>query len=150
MKADDIFDEEKRAQIEDAIALAEKDTSGEIRVHIEDHCNEEILDHAAFIFKTLEMEKTAARNGVLIYLAVLDKKFAIIGDSGINAKVPDGFWDSTRDIMTTRFRNNELVEGIVEGVRHAGQQLKQHFPYQQDDINELSNEVSFGNLKDND
>ena len=93
MKASSFFTKEEQDQILAAIKEAEKETSGEIRIHIETTCPGDVLDRAAWIFKKLGMDKTAERNGVLFYLAVKDRKFAIIGDAGINAKVPEGFWD---------------------------------------------------------
>jgi uncharacterized membrane protein len=128
-----------------AIKDAEKDTSGEIRVHIEEFCTKRnVLDRAAKVFAELKIHKTELRNGVLIYLAFRDKKFAIIGDKGINRVVEPTFWDSTRDIMQEHFRKSEFTLGLVHGIQKAGEQLKKYFPYQIDDINELSDEISFG------
>lgn len=142
--AKDLFNEAEQQQIVSAIKEAEKNTSGEIRVHIERKCNEEVLDHAAFMFEELEMHKTELRNGVLIYLAVEDRQLAILGDAGINLKVPKGFWDDTRDVMIANFKNGDFAKGLSEGILKAGEQLKVHFPYQSDDVNELSDEISFG------
>ena len=139
-----IFSKETNAGIVSAIKEAEMNTSGEIRLHIEDKCKIDVLDQAAFIFKKLEMHKTDLRNGVLFYLAVSDRKFAILGDAGINAKVPDNFWDEIKDIMTIHFKNGEFVDGLTKGITMAGEQLKKHFPHQSDDVNELSDEISFG------
>lgn len=144
MKAKDFFSADEQKQIVEAIRRAEKNTSGEIRVHLEWHCKGDVLDRAAKTFAMLKMHKTELRNGVLIYLAINDRKFAIIGDAGINAKVPDDFWDSTKELMVSHFKENRMVKGLVEGIAHAGEQLKKHFPYQQDDINELSDDISFG------
>lgn len=143
MNAQDTFTQTQKDRIEAAIGEAERETSGEIRVHIETECNEDVLDRAAFWFEKLEMHKTALRNGVLIYLAIGDHKFAIIGDAGINQKVPPGFWDSTRDNMLGFFRTRQYTDGLVAGIQEAGQQLKTFFPWQQDDVNELSDEISF-------
>ena len=139
-----IFTEEEKNQIVDAIKQAEKNTSGEIRVHIEKKCKEDVLDHAAFMFDELEMQKTELRNGVLIYLAVEDRKLAILGDAGINMKVPKGFWDETKDVMINHFKNGEYAKGLSEGIIKAGKQLKEHYPYEKDDTNELSDDISFG------
>ncbi len=139
-----IFTEEQKKQIVEAIKQAEKNTSGEIRVHIEKKCKEDVLDHAAFMFDELEMQKTELRNGVLIYLAVEDRKLAILGDAGINMKVPKGFWDETKDVMINHFKNGEYAKGLSEGIIKAGEQLKEHYPYEKDDTNELSDEISFG------
>ncbi len=96
------------------------------------------------MFEELDMHKTELRNGVLIYLAMEDKQLAILGDVGINLKVPKGFWDDTRDVMISHFKNGEFAKGLSQGILNAGQQLKEHFPYQKDDTNELSDEISFG------
>jgi uncharacterized membrane protein len=140
-----MFTEEQKAGIVNAIKEAELNTSGEIRVHIEKNCPEDVLDRAAFIFEKLKMHKTKLRNGVLFYLAVKDRKFAILGDAGINAKVPEGFWDNIKDTMLNHFKNGEFARGLSEGIKMTGEQLKKHFPWKSDDVNELSDEISFGN-----
>src|SRR5690606_16990539 len=142
--AEPFFTKAEHKQVTDAIAEAELNTSGEIRVHIEATCKEDVLDRAAFIFKELEMHKTELRNGVLFYLSVEDHKLAILGDGGINAKVPKSFWHEIKDFLISEFRNGKYAEGLREGIIKAGLQLKQHFPYQKDDVNELSNDISFG------
>jgi uncharacterized membrane protein len=147
MKASSFFTEEQQAQILAAVKEAENDTSGEIRVHIETICNEDVLDRAAWIFKKLNMQNTAERNGVLFYLAVSDRKFAVIGDAGINSKVPVGFWDDVKDLLQTRFREGRFSDGLSEGITLAGLHLKKHFPHKKDDINELPDEISFDKLK---
>jgi uncharacterized membrane protein len=147
MKAASFFSKEQQSEILAAVKEAEKSTSGEIRVHIETECREDVLDRAAWIFRKLNMHKTAERNGVLIYLAVSDHKFAIIGDSGINAKVPEGFWDEIKDLMEISFRESRFTDGLKEGILLAGSQLKAHFPYGKDDVNELSDEISFGRME---
>ncbi|OQX80097.1 MAG: hypothetical protein B6D61_02475 [Bacteroidetes bacterium 4484_249] len=138
------FTKEEKEDITFAIKNAELDTSGEIRVHIENTCKGDAKDQAAFIFKKLKMHKTELRNGVLFYLAVKNRKFAILGDIGINQKVPENFWDDIRDTMLDHFRDNNFVDGLVEGIAMAGKQLKEHFPYQSDDVNELPDDISFG------
>jgi len=125
-----------------AIGKAEKNTSGEVRVHIEAHTDEDHFEHALKVFQQLEMHKTELRNGVLIYIAVNDHQFVILGDEGINKAVPDDFWESTKDIMQKHFRKGHFKTGIIEGVLKAGLELKAHFPYQEDDQDELSNEIS--------
>jgi len=139
-----IFTEEQKQKIVNAIKSAELNTSGEIRVHIEKSCPEDVLDRAAFIFEKLKMHKTQLRNGVLFYLAVKDRKFAILGDAGINAKVPDDFWDKTKELMVSHFKDGDLARGLEEGIKMAGEQLKTYFPWETDDVNELSDEISFG------
>ncbi len=142
-KASDFFTPAQQVAIAHAISEAENSTSGEIRVHLETTCKGDVLDEAAWLFRKLGMHKTADRNGVLIYLAVRERKFAIIGDSGINNIVPLGFWDKIRDHMTRRFSENLFLEGLTEGIMMAGEQLKEHFPYSKDDINELPDTISF-------
>ncbi len=90
------------------------------------------------------MHKTELRNGVLFYLAVKDQKFAILGDAGINVKVPDNFWDDIKEHMLLNFKDSKYAKGLEEGIKMAGEQLKKHFPFQSDDVNELSDEISFG------
>jgi len=147
MKASSFFTKEQQAQILAAVKEAENETSGEIRVHIETFCDEDVLDRAAWIFKKLGLQNTAERNGVLFYLAVNDRKFAVIGDAGINSKVPAGFWDDVKDLLLTRFREGRFTDGLSEGIILAGTHLKKHFPYKKDDINELPDEISFDKLK---
>jgi uncharacterized membrane protein len=143
MKASKFFSKEQQAQILAAVKEAELATSGEIRVHIETKLKVDVLDRAAWLFKKLGMHKTAEHNGVLFYLAVQDRKFAIIGDSGINAKVGAGFWDEISELLTKNFKEGKFTEGLSEAIRMAGNQLKTHFPHQKDDINELPDEISF-------
>ena len=142
------FSEENKLQITNAVRVAENNTSGEIRVHIEKHCKGDVLDRAAYIFEKLEMHKTQLRNGVLFYLAIEDHKFAILGDAGINMKVPENFWEEIKDEMASKFMEGKFTEGLSTGIKQAGKQLKQHFPYQKDDVNELSDEISFGTDKE--
>jgi len=144
MNARNFFTEQDQQAIKNAIAQAEKGTSGEIRIHIESSCSGDVLDEAAFIFKTLKMHETEQRNGVLIYLAIRNRKFAIIGDAGINAKVPDGFWDHIKNVMTDHFKNSRFTEGLCEGIKLSGEKLIEFFPYLENDTNELSDEISFG------
>lgn len=144
MSIADFFTEAEKKQITDAIKTAEQNTSGEIRVHVEGRCSGEVMDAAAYWFGALKMHKTAARNGVLFYLAVTDHQFAILGDAGINAKVPGNFWKSTKEHMLGRFKEGRFADGLSEGIVMAGEQLKKHFPYQRNDVNELPDEISFG------
>jgi uncharacterized membrane protein len=148
MKASTFFTKEQQTLILNAVQEAEKATSGEVRVHIETKCNEDVLDRAAWIFGKLGMQKTELRNGVLFYLAVSDKKFAILGDAGINSVVPAGFWDEISLLLAKNFREGRFTEGLCEGIIMAGQQLKTHFPYKGDDVNELSDEISFDKPKE--
>jgi uncharacterized membrane protein len=138
-----VFTEEEQQQIQKAVAEAEKNTSGEVRVCIEKTCSDEALDRAVKYFARLEMHKTKLRNGVLIYVATVDRKFAIIGDAGINKVVPDDFWDTTKEDMLNHFKYGNLLEGIITGVKNAGEQLKKYFPYLLDDKNELPDDIAF-------
>jgi uncharacterized membrane protein len=143
--ARDLFNEAQQKAIVDSIKAAELNTSGEVQVHIENTCKKEVMDRATEVFASLNMHKTKLRNGVLFYLAVKDKKFAILGDAGINAAVPKDFWESIKDVMQVEFRQGKFTEGLCDGIRRAGEQLKNHFPYQQDDVNELPDDISFSN-----
>lgn len=138
------FTEEKKAGIRRAIEVAEMETSGEIRVHIEEHCKKNLFDRAVDIFTHLEMHKTRERNGVLFYVAVGDHKFVVIGDAGINAVVPEDFWNQIRSVVLDHFRQEKITEGLMGGIRMAGEQLSDHFPRRADDVNELTNEISYG------
>ena len=142
--ARNFFNKEQQQQIVSAIQKAELNTSGEIRVHIENHCKGDVLDRAATVFENLKLHKTKLRNGVLIYLAVKDHQFAILGDAGINQKVPENFWDEIKQLMLENFQQGAFANGLAKGIVKAGEQLKKHFPYQEDDVNELSDDVSFG------
>lgn len=143
MSVENFFSTEEKKQITDAIAQAELNTSGEIRLHMEGHCKLDVLDRAAYIFEKLGMKETAQRNGVLFYLAVHDRKFAILGDAGINQVVPVNFWDQIKETMLTFFKEGKFTEGLSKGILMAGDQLKANFPRQKDDVNELSDEISF-------
>lgn len=143
MSVENFFSKEEKKQITDAIAEAEKNTSGEIRLHMESRCTIDVLDRAAYVFEKLKMHQTAQRNGVLFYLAVNDRKFAILGDAGINQVVPANFWDDIKTTMLESFKSGKFVEGLSRGIKMAGEHLKINFPHQDDDINELSDEISF-------
>lgn len=144
MNPDSFFNQIDKDIIVQAIKEAELNTSGELRVHIDATCNGEILDCAAAIFAKLDMHKTELRNGVLFYLAIKSKKFAVIGDVGINKVVPEGFWDTISAKIIEEFKQGKFAEGLRQGILTAGEQLKLHFPYQDGDVNELSDEISFG------
>lgn len=132
------------ADIKQAILNAELDTSGEIRVHIESTCGGDVLDRAAYVFEQLKMHKTAQRNGVLFYLAIKSHRFAIIGDIGINRKVPEKFWESLKLELLDYFRENRFADGLIHGIGKTGRYLKEFFPYKKGDVNELPDDVSFG------
>ena len=147
MKASTFFSKEQQAQILASVKEAELATSGEIRVHIETSLKGDVLDRAAWLFNKLGMDKTAEHNGVLFYLAVNDRRFAIIGDAGINAKVHTGFWDEISEQLKKNFKEGKFTEGLSEGIIMAGKQLKTHFPHMADDVNELPDEISFDKIK---
>lgn len=141
-KVESFLSETEEQDIIKAIQIAEKNTSGEIRVHIEKHTDKKHFDRAFEVFHTLKMDETKGRNGVLIYLAIDDKSFVICGDKGINDIVADDFWNSTKDVVQNYFKDGDFKQGLVEGIKKAGNELKKHFPYQKDDVDELSNEIS--------
>lgn len=140
-----IFTEQEEERIANAIAEAEKATSGEIRIAIDKHCPGDAFEAATRYFSEMDMDKTALHNGVLIYLAYEDHKFSIIGDRGINIKVPSDFWSTTITAMRAHFANGNLADGLIAGVLLAGEKLGLFFPPKGDDINELPNEVIYVN-----
>jgi uncharacterized membrane protein len=143
MSAKTFFTESQRNDILQAIIAAELNTSGEIRVHLDTTCPDDPMEQAVTVFESLKMHETELRNGVLFYLAIDDKKFAILGDQGINDAVPVDFWDSIRDEMTIHFRQHDFAQGLCKGIARAGEKLKTHFPFHEADTNELSNDISF-------
>ncbi|MBT8244533.1 MAG: TPM domain-containing protein [Winogradskyella sp.] len=128
----------------DAIRNAEKDTSGEIRVHIEQNCKGDVYEHAMEVFHYLKMDNTKEQNGVLIYVAVDKKTFVIYGDKGINEAIDNNFWNATRDLIAHHFKRGNFAEGLIEGVKKAGQELSNHFPWYHGNANELDNTISKG------
>lgn len=138
-----LFTTKEQEKIADAIAAAEKATSGEIRVAIEKHCQGSAFERATQYFAELGMDKTSQHNGVLIYLASDDHKFAIIGDRGIDKVVPEDFWETTQVAMKAHFLSGNLADGIIAGVSLAGEKLALYFPYQNGDVNELPNDIIF-------
>ena len=131
-------------EIVNAILEAEKQTSGEIRVHIEATSGGNTYSRARQLFYALKMDNTRSGNGVLFYVAVQDHSFAIYGDNGINKVVPKNFWNDTRDLLEAHFKKSAFKEGLVQAILKAGTELKAHFPWQAGDINELGNEISKG------
>jgi uncharacterized membrane protein len=144
VSAKDFFSRSEQNDIRSAVQNAEHGTSGEIRVHVENSCKGDVLDRSAFVFRQLGMDKTEQRNGVLIYLAIRHRKFAIIGDMGINNIVPSGFWDVIKHDMLVSFQRNEFSTGLCNAIEAVGEQLKKYFPYKKDDVNELPDDISFG------
>jgi len=143
-KLEDFLTKDEEAEIVVAIRLAEKNTSGEIRVHLEKETSIAPMERAVEVFHELKMDATQLRNGVIIYVAVKSKLFAICGDKGINDKVADDFWNCTKDIMLDHFKNGKNKQALVDGIHNAGEQLKKYFPFESDDTDELSNEISKG------
>lgn len=143
-KVEDFLTKAEEQEVVEAIRLAEKNTSGEIRVHLEKKTASDPIKRAVEVFNELNMNQTNLRNGVIVYVAVKSKQFAIYGDEGINNKVGDDFWNSTKDIMLKNFKKGANKLALVEGIQNIGEQLKKHFPFQDDDTNELSNEISKG------
>jgi len=139
-----LFSAQEKKRIVAAITEAELKTSGEIRVHIESYCPSSSLERAIFVFNQLKMYKTKERNSVLIYLAAESRKFSILGDTGINAVVPEGFWESVKEIMQDSFKSGNFADGICAVVEEIGGKLSEFFPYRQDDTDELPNDISFG------
>ncbi len=150
-KVEDFLTATEEAEVIEAIRTAEKNTSGEIRVHLEAHFNIDkqanttntyIFDRATQVFDYLQMHQTKNSNGVLIYVAVEDRTLVILGDKGINEVVSATFWESTKNIIVNHFKNDNIKQGLVEGILSAGKQLKKYFPYNKGDENELSDEIS--------
>lgn len=138
------FSKEEEESIISAIRKAELNTSGEIRVHLEDKLKGPVMDLAVRVFKRLGMHKTKARNGVLILIAPNDRQFAIIGDKGIDGVVPENFWDEEKSLMQEHFKRGAFCEGVCTVISQVGEKLKSNFPYQDDDKNELPDEISYG------
>ena len=143
-KVEDFLTKEEEQEIVSAIGIAEKNTSGEIRVHIEKQTSIAPIERAVEVFHQLQMEQTQDRNGVIIYVAVKSKQFAIYGDKGINEKVPSDFWDTTKDTIISHFKKGNFKQGLIDGILKAGEQLQKYFPYAEGDTDELSNEISKG------
>lgn len=141
---EDFLTAEEEQEIIEAIVEAEKNTSGEIRVHIEATAKIDHFSRAQQLFHFLKMDNTKEGNGVLIYVAVDDKKFVIYGDTGIDRVVPKGFWESTKDVMASHFQKGNFKQGVVEGVLLAGKELEAHFPWNHNDTNELTDAISKG------
>lgn len=138
------FSEEEEKLVVDAITSAERQFSGEIRIHVERYCKSNPFARARTIFQKLDMTNTRDRNGVLIYFGLEDHNFAILGDKGINDLVPENFWESTKEAMMIDLRANDVIAAICRGIELSAAVLKEHFPPKEDDTNELSNEISYG------
>jgi uncharacterized membrane protein len=142
---ENLLTDAQKTQVIRAIKAAEKNTSGEIKVHIEGHCQaSHPVERAVEVFWQLGMNQTQQRNGVLFYLASQDRKFAIIGDEGIHQVVDEDFWNSTKNLMRDYLCDDKIVEALEKGIEEIGHALKRHFPYQTNDENEISDDISFG------
>lgn len=139
------FSAAEQKKITQAIKEAEKLTSGEIRVHIEDTFKGDIFDRAVYVFEKLNMHKTKDRNGVLIYLAVKSRQFVIIGDAGINSKVGQNFWDDVKELMLAHFKSEQFTVGLCQAIAKTGEKLMAFFPHYESDQNELGDDISFDN-----
>ncbi|EDP71998.1 hypothetical protein FBALC1_12892 [Flavobacteriales bacterium ALC-1] len=139
---EDFLTSKEEEEIVEAIRIAECDTSGEIRVHIERNCNIDVYERALDVFHILKMDNTKQQNGVLIYVAVDNKSFVIFGDHGINNIVGTDFWNSTRDKIASQFKVGNFKQGIIDGVTEAGKALSKHFPWEHGDHDELDNTIS--------
>lgn len=139
---EDFLTHEEEQAIVAAIRKAEDMTSGEIRVHLEDHTDLSPIERAKEVFAQLNMQQTEARNGVLFYVGVADHSFVILGDEGINRRVADDFWECTKDLVITHFKQKAYKKGLIAGIINAGEQLKKYFPVSKNDIDELPNEIS--------
>lgn len=143
MEREEFFSKLDQQRIVDAIHEAELQTSGEIRVHMQKKVfGGDIRPVAERTFERLGMTRTELRNGVLLFIAFGEQRFVILGDKGIDARVPAGFWDEIAARLTIRFKNAEFTDGIVEALRAAGEQLRHYFPRTAADVNELTNEIS--------
>lgn len=141
---EDFLTAKEEQEVIDAIRIAEQNTSGEIRVHIENTSNSNAEKRALEVFRILKMHNTEQHNAVLFYVAVADHTFAIYGDKGINTIVPNDFWNSTKTILETHFKQRQFKIGLVKAIEKAGEQLKLHFPWSETDENELPNSISKG------
>lgn len=144
MRPENFLTADQQKTVVDVVRIAEKGTSGEIRIHIDRDCNIDPVKRAEEVFDKLHMNRTKLRNGVLIYVACNSKVFAIIGDKGIDRVVPENFWEDVIEAMGHEFRNGRFAEGISKAVLMTGEKLRDFFPYQNDDVNEQPDDISFG------
>jgi len=144
--ADTLLTASDKQQLVEAIQLAEKNTSGEIRVFVESKLGKvDALTRAKEIFFKNKMNETKERNGVLVYVAVNDKKIAIYADQGIYEKMGIEFWYTQVQEMTSHFKAMNYITGISTVVSEVGIALQNHFPFDRStDKNELSDEIMIG------
>ena len=146
--AERLFSADDFTAMTEAVRRAEATTSAEIRVHLERRVHRlplqrpDALRRARKVFAHLGMHLTAERHGVLIYLAVEDKKLAIVGDEGIHRHVGDAYWQAVRDLMVRHLSEGHALEAVLAGIAEVGRVLARHFPRRGDDQNELSDQVS--------
>ncbi len=126
-----------------AIQKAEQQTSGEIRVHFDANKVDSALERAKEIFSKLKMHETELRNGILFYVNLKQKQFAVWGDEGINKNVPENFWDGIKDAAITNFKQEKIIDGLETCILMCGDQLKKYFPLKDGDKNELKNDISY-------
>ncbi len=144
MKQEEFFLTKKQEKkIIKAIREAERSTSGEIRVHIDADSSQNHFETAVAVFNSLKMNETKNRNGVLFHVSPKDHNFTIIGDKGIDSVTSDDFWDEIKKIVLKKFRKGKYAKGLSKGIKMAGKALQTHFPYNDDDINELPDEISW-------
>ncbi len=143
-KVENFLTTNEEQEVIEAIRMAELNTSGEIRVHIEKTSKGDATNRALEVFYMLKMDNTKLQNAVLIYVSVEERTFVIYGDKGINDVVAKNFWDSTKDIMQSHFKAGNFKQGLVDGIIKSGEQLKKYFPFNAADTNELTNEISKG------
>lgn len=144
----DFIPSEGQRRIADAITAAERHTTGEICVHVTPRCRGDVMRRATKTFNRLHLYTTKRRNAVLIFVAYEDRKFAILGDTGINEAVPKGFWDGEVAELGKYLKAGRPVDGLCEIIARMGDRLSEYFPGERDDENELSNEVSYDDLDD--
>ncbi|HEY0975946.1 MAG TPA: TPM domain-containing protein [Flavobacteriales bacterium] len=142
--ADEFLSDAERQRVKEAVRKAEALTSGEVRVHLDETIEEGVLDHAAYVFEELGMHRTAERNGVMIYVSVPSHRVAVIGDSGIHARLEQGFWQEVLDEIIVHFRQGRYADGLCAGVQRVGERLAKHFPRSSNDVNELDDDISIG------
>ena len=144
ISAEELLSPAERERVRDAVRTAEKRTSGEIRVHLDNVISGDVLDHAAVVFTELHMHRTKERNGALIYVSVPQRRAAVIGDAGLNAKLPHGYWNDVLAMLIGEFKADRYCDGLCKAVALLGEQLHAHFPHERGDVNELGDDISYG------
>lgn len=142
-QAERFFAKEEQDLIVSAIQTAEKNTSGEIRVHLESFCWGDPIERAQKVFKKEGLHATKEQNGILIFIATESHKIAVIGDAGIHKKLGKEYWDKIVQGMVSKFKEGHQAQGLADAIIDCGEQLKHYFPYASDDKNELNDSISF-------